>query len=710
MDEASRPLAVKSSCLLILLLIIIELHDFLNPYENISIFEMFSVLMYLFFVALQFLFISAVWFGLKWGRTGLLVLFLITTIPQLVEIAYPYESLFQNLSKFPQELLNIFVWVCLFIILWMSSVSKWFDYNKTERSVKLEQIGKVFICLIFSFLAISIYYIYGLPLIEAIGESLTSTGGAYYRESLERLQYVSYLTITMIPATILIGVFLFLPSSGYYSKNLIFIFCIANFIFSYVFFINQPSVIMTIFQKAMKVDHDLRPYMDCIDEPCATFDYTFGFPEADLSSSSSEQQRKTAVSKQFSRSKDQNRIYLQTGRFQELDTYLHRAEKAFSNGELSEYYYRNVIYSIPDESYDKKYIQSWIEITDSEYANYAYGKAIIREAWRKRGNKFAQNTAGKDLEAFDSLIPEAYPYFVRAFEKNPHSSISYTGIFELFRVSSQFDDEHQLWIDRLHQYIPTHFYPRYKYMNALVPRWGGDYQSMRTFALQEQTYVKENPRIRALLGYEWAERARDLENDGYKKESMEYYERALYHGKLGSWSEKVAYLAWQEKDFSKVEKYLRLTMKLSPNSWRYQLEIATALKMQERYGEAEKLYSETLAQHNDSDYGWYEWGRMSFHLKNFEAAEQQFANAYKVNPNRAEYLYWQGLSLLNLDSLESETAFARYIQMCNTNTASCDPAKVEWAKNWQRCMKSSIGCKIDGKYYQEIKALKVNQG
>ena len=710
MDAANRPLAVKAACLFILLLIIIELHDFLNPYEYISIFEIISAGIYFVLVALQLLFISAIWSGRRWGRAGLIILFFIVTTPELLELAYSYESLSKIVSESTKKILLICIWIFVFSMLWMKDSRNWFEYGTTKRSLELEQIGKVSIGVIFSILAIGIYSLIGLPLIESIGESIAMMGGTYYDVSIQKLQLLSNVTTIMIPVTLLLVVFLFLPSSGHYLINIIFNLCIANFIVCYVLFISQPSVLMTTFLSAIKVDRDLRPYMDCIDEPCATFDFTFGFPEAHISTSSADQQSQTVVTQQFSRSKDQNRIYLQSGRFHELDTYMNRAEKAFSNGELTEYYYRKVIYSIPDESYDKKYIESWKEITGSEYANYAYGKVIIREAWSIRGTKFAEKTSDKNIEAFNTLIPEAYPYFVKAFEKNPYSSVSYIGIFELFRVSSQFDDERKLWIDRLHRYIPTQYYPRYKYMNALVPRWGGNYESMRDFALKEQAYVKENPRIRALLGYEWAERARDLDNDGYKKEAIEYYERALYHGKLASWSEKVAYLAWQEKDYTKVEKYLRLTMKLSPNSWRYQLEIATVLKLQERYEEAERLYSEVLSQHNDSDYGWYEWGRMSFHLKNFGAAEQQFSNAYKVNPQRADYLYWQGFSLLNLDSLESESIFARYIQTCKTNTSKCNSENVTWAKNWQACMKSSIGCKIDGKYYQEIKALKVNQG
>ncbi|MFN8544410.1 MAG: DUF4034 domain-containing protein [Candidatus Binatia bacterium] len=94
---------------------------------------------------------------------------------------------------------------------------------------------------------------------------------------------------------------------------------------------------------------------------------------------------------------------------------------------------------------------------------------------------------------------------------------------------------------------PASFRIRSTYLACELPRWGGRYATMESFADASQAFAHTNPQLTALRGFvEWDE-GRRLLDDGHYEEALRSFTRALSCGEYASFYESRA-VAYQHLD------------------------------------------------------------------------------------------------------------------------------------------------------------------
>jgi len=154
-------------------------------------------------------------------------------------------------------------------------------------------------------------------------------------------------------------------------------------------------------------------------------------------------------------------------------------------------------FEINDENYGKL-IDKWKQATPNEYQPFlAKAKYNTAKGWRLRGSKWASETSDEQMDAMQHHYLLALEELKTALSINDHSLIAYHQLIAITRILGSPKESAKVLIKGLDKF-PASYYLRSRYLNYLLPRWGGSYEQMQSFIDDAQQSVSLNPRLAIL--------------------------------------------------------------------------------------------------------------------------------------------------------------------------------------------------------------------
>ena len=441
---------------------------------------------------------------------------------------------------------------------------------------------------------------------------------------------------------------------------------------------------------------DLSSPVECLEVECSQFDFTFGLPKAGEEASL---QRKDHDIRVLSGAV--LKAKLQNGSFAELDDYFELLLSAYLENHFTEYQYRQAVYDLGGLAQENlKFIRLWLAATGSVHAQFFEAEALGHIGPSIRGGKWASNTAREKLEAYDKYQKLAAVSFVKTLELNPQYLLAYQGLFSAVAPKDAAKADLYAWYQKMQHHLPQAYYPRAILILKHRPRWGGSYRQMRHFAEDAQQFVQLNPRLRALFGFEWADKANRLTKLKMRDEAVIAWDAALYHGSLYSWLEPRAALLWNLKRFKRLEQDARQMLKLKPGQYKARYYLVVALSEQEKFTEAEPIFAELLAEYPEEAELWTRWGISAFKQKQFKSSRDRLLAALQLDTDDELARFYLGFAYLNLHDAQSAGVFARYLKRCEDQY--CDPVRQVWVQNWMDCYNELPACELESGYYVDL--------
>jgi len=241
------------------------------------------------------------------------------------------------------------------------------------------------------------------------------------------------------------------------------------------------------------------------------------------------------------------RSLLETGQYRDLNVQLasaHAAAVAKPEDEQELF----TAYAAFDTRTDTiaKQLDRWVASTPDAYQPYlarAYHSYGL--GWAARGGKWSTETSTAQFDAMNGHFADARRDIAAATERGAPALIPSYLQMGMWRTSGAGDSNAPLMMKRAQQkdndemldYLttalevsPASYRIRDQFMQALYPRWGGNYLAMAEFSKIAQEFVKHNPRIAFLEGAVYADIAYNAMNDDAYLKADSNYAKALEFG------------------------------------------------------------------------------------------------------------------------------------------------------------------------------------
>lgn len=371
-------------------------------------------------------------------------------------------------------------------------------------------------------------------------------------------------------------------------------------------------------------------------------------------------------------------------RYKDIDAYFQNIHDLYRSGRIDEYFY---VVAIDNGSWYARdvlpMLDAWIDATGSVFSRQSKGLSLQAVAWHIRGGKLASKTSPEQLLEFSEYLGQSVSYFESALDDMPDLVVSYRGLFKAAQGNDKYTDFMGAWVARMEEHVPGAFYPRAAIMELLEPRWGGSYRAMRAFAEDAQRYRDLNPRLRALLGYEWADWGRRLKSDNKYEQALAAYDRAIYHGVFTQWLLMRAFLYWNTENYPGMEADARTALSILPDLQRAQLYLAVSYQNQGKDQAADKQYALYTERYPQDASAWGRWAGMAFHAKTYPKAERLYRKAIEIDPTNIDYRYWYAMSIYRQSESKALSAFKDYLEVCAG--LECEDEHFEEVEQWVHC-------------------------
>jgi tetratricopeptide (TPR) repeat protein len=615
-----------------------------------------------------------------WARVAVLCVNILIALTGVAVIFY--YPLVQYVDAFQKHQYIFFVYTALVLLslsLFVGQSNKWLvgDDSKEKASIRIKIVASVL-----GFIAIG-GLLFGITLVNSVQSYLYIRGNLFYEADISFFKNMSNIIYLVIACIFIALLLIYKSSSRLFFRKICTIFIFSILSVCVLAFYTTPSMLSALTLKVSSKKYDLHHYTDCIVLPCNEYDYTHGLSEAGIETSSNYDKSRNVLDSNVIKSVHVLVGLLRDEKFVDIDQYFNDMQVRYEDGQVTEFTHRQVTSKLYFSIEDRPVILKWIQATGSEFAYLALGKNFQMEARIVRGGRYAKDTPEKALREYEQLLAKSYEYFRKSLEINPRIGASYTGMFEVAKGNRRFSRYADYWLGQLRVSLPQAYYPRYMYMISLVPRWGGSYKAVREFAQREQKYIELNSRLRALLGFEWAERARMLNELGYREKAVEYYQRAVFHGKLASWFASIGHINKVQNNYSSMEYFYREASTYTINDDSYRSSLAQALMKQKKYQEAEDVLEKLTAEMPNYSFAWAQYGKLLYDSKRYQDAGDKYFNAYLADGKKG-HLYNAGLSKMYANSVDSISLWGKYVDECDKAPAVCDGQKVRWVEGWLR--------------------------
>lgn len=406
---------------------------------------------------------------------------------------------------------------------------------------------------------------------------------------------------------------------------------------------------------------------------------------------------------------------LRAGNFEELEARLTAYQEGFETGAVPEKTVEIAFasFDIFDPVLESKFALWRLHIPDSYAALLARGIYYHNLGWNSRGTRIAKDTS-------DERFAEMHDYFSRAVEDlslavqlHKELSIAYSHLIDIGKVSSRLIDKDRT-LDAGLSAVPTSISIRSKYLQSLVPWWGGSLSEIRIFIEKMKNDLPHDQYMKSLEGYYDYIYGRILSRAGERKEAVKYFDNALSYGEnstyrfgkgrnyydlghyekaraefgkiLELYPQNVAALSWRAGTYRLQARYnlaladVETAIQLDPFHPQFLRRRAYLLWKQKRYEEAERDLTNAL------EYGYFDYnihyarGHLYLHnLKKYEKAAIDLKRATLLNPESATYWYEYASALYYTLDCDIIAALNTYLRLCGAGQ-KCKAHGLEFAK------------------------------
>jgi tetratricopeptide (TPR) repeat protein len=207
-------------------------------------------------------------------------------------------------------------------------------------------------------------------------------------------------------------------------------------------------------------------------------------------------------------------------------------------------------------------LEAWVRATPDSFAPYlALGSHWTAVAYKRRGTKFAAETARQDFDAMYEAVKHARRNLQQALFKNPRLLAAQRMAMRLGAGTSERELVDQALAQSL-KVCPECFAIRVSYLFGLQPRWGGSFEAMAGFA--QAAPVAKNAKLKLLPGYQLIEKSHVAREAERLDEALSAANAACELGPHADFLEERAEVWMAKLDFERAQRDLDDALELRP--------------------------------------------------------------------------------------------------------------------------------------------------
>jgi tetratricopeptide (TPR) repeat protein len=246
-------------------------------------------------------------------------------------------------------------------------------------------------------------------------------------------------------------------------------------------------------------------------------------------------------------------------------------------------------------------LNEWVRVYPSSFiALLARGHYHEAVGWKKRGNKFSDNTSKDQFEAMSESFKKAAIDLTTSSKLKSSSVLPYPGLLQIISSISENKNERLDILIKANKIDPKNYIVRRMALYTFVPKWGGSFEEMDHIVAQSRNSTVSESDIRRLEFISIFEKASHFKSIEKRiSEALPYFTQAAkLCDSYKAWAE-VSNIQYIREDWVQVEAATNQYMRLRPDTaWGYNRR-GWALEKQGRLKEAIVDYEKSSDLGND---------------------------------------------------------------------------------------------------------------
>ena len=350
--------------------------------------------------------------------------------------------------------------------------------------------------------------------------------------------------------------------------------------------------------------------------------------------------------------------------FGKLNELIEKAQRAFENDFHNEFLIHDAAMAFhqPVPEYEDLF-REWIALFPDSFQPYlARGNYYWNMGTSSRGAAWAKDTSEKQFTGMQEYFKSAFEDLNHALEINPKLMTAYYAQLAMSNFMGREDLERE-YFQRCESICAECYQPRYFYMMALRPKWGGSIKEMEELARQSQQYANKNPLLKTLMGFPYMSMGESSDRRKRHISAMKNYNASLRYGSNFTLLQERADFLMREKKYGLAIKDIDMAIAMRGQvsyAWRTKALIQFGLINYEEALETLK-HARELAPASGTVAKTWDWMARSYMEIGLYNAEKQppvairsFKLACEMKPDNAQ-AHWQ-LGLMYLKTGEPEKA------------------------------------------------------
>ena len=357
-------------------------------------------------------------------------------------------------------------------------------------------------------------------------------------------------------------------------------------------------------------------------------------------------------------------VLLETRRFDELDTQLRQLQDDYEQGTNEWAVLESfLVFYTSDQRYSP-YFDEWEKYNDGAWTGrLARGIHHVSVAWDKRGAEYMSETTRKQVDNMTHHFELAKKDINAALKKKPAAIVGYKMLLQIANGMGN-DEAKQKITGTVLKIAPNAYYLRWQHLHGLQPKWGGSMQQIREFTRAAQKKRQQNPRLYALLGYEYAVQADQAKRQKQYKKAVKLYSKAIDYAPVSKWLRQRASSLGKLKRYDEQTRDLNALLSISPDSADLLGRRGLAYLYKKHYPSAIADFERALELEPELSFVSNNLGWLYYSQGDMDKAANYFNTTLKHKPEDVYALAYCGTVAVRLDKLEkAESCLARAVEI-----------------------------------------------
>lgn len=217
-----------------------------------------------------------------------------------------------------------------------------------------------------------------------------------------------------------------------------------------------------------------------------------------------------------------------------VDAYLNGVQERFEKGSITEIELRNAFRPVYDlKGAAAENLHAWSTSHANSYAAHlAEGIFLKKRGLAARGRKWISETSESQLDEMQRYMAPAKVELERSRKLTKKPLLSIFHLLEIaFNLGGGQSSESRALVRAANAFAPGNALVRNRYLQGLMPRWGGSYAAAEDFISASKAEAVPEAVLDQMQAILHQDRGRSLEHEGDHAAAMAEFERALELGK-----------------------------------------------------------------------------------------------------------------------------------------------------------------------------------